>query len=350
MVERIPTPGVSAPLPVRPAAPGERSADPRLEAFQRTLAAMLGSKVPVSVLSRLGDGSFLVRVADTPVRMMLPPGTQPGAQLAMTVLAATPQPTFGLGDATLHGSPAPAGARAALLAANVAAAGAAAPHATLQHGGIEPGADLSPAARLLSQVLQSGAQGPAAPIAGTAPLAPQGAPDPAQLAAQLRSVIAKSGLFYESHVAEWAEGKRPLADLMAEPQAQKAPGTPPTEPGTAQLINRQLAAHESGHLAWQGQLGPGQPFQWDITREDGEGARPQQDEGPGWQSSLRLRFAALGDVEARLSLRGNRLHVDLRAGGDAAGLLRAGAPRLEDALAAAGSALAALRIHGREDV
>jgi len=354
MVERIPSPGVSAPLPVRPAAPAERSADPRLEAFQRTLATMLGNKVPVSVLARLGDGSFMVRVADTPVRMMLPPGTQPGAQLAMTVLAASPQPTFGLGDATLHGSPLPSGANAASLAAKLAAASPLM-HAPAGHAGAapgaDPGADLSPAARLLSQVLQGAAQGAASPIAGTAPLLPQGAPDPAQLAAHLQNAIAKSGLFYESHVAQWADGKRPLAELMAEPQALKAPGTPPTEPAIAQLINQQLATHESAHLAWQGQLGPGQPLHWQITREDstredGDEAHPAQ---PGWESRLRLRFAVLGEVEARVSLRGNRLHVDLQAAGLAAGLLREGAPRLQDALVAGGSELAALRIHGRDD-
>lgn len=350
MVERIPSPGVSAPLPVRPAAPLERSADPRLEAFQRTLATMLGSKVPVSVLARLGDGSFMVRVADmrvaeTPVRMMLPAGTQPGAQLSMTVLAASPQPTFGLGGATLHGNLAPLGAHAASLASSVAAAASPLIHTAGQH----EAADLSPAARLLSQVLQGAAPGPASPIAGTAPLAPQGAPDPAQLASQLQQAIAKSGLFYESHVAQWAEGKRPLAELMAEPQAQKAPGTPPTEPGAAQLINQQLATHESAHLAWQGQLGPGQPFYWDITRQDGDDAHPEQLDAPGWESRLRLRFALLGEVEARVSLRGKQLHIDLQAASGAAGALRLAAPRLQEALAAAGSELAALRIHGRED-
>lgn len=340
MAERISTPGVSAPLPVRPALPLERSGDPRLEAFQRTLATMLGSKVPVSVLARMQDGSFMVRIAETPVRMMLPAGTQPGAQLTMTVLAASPQPTFGLGDATLQGKLVPLGAPAAALAASVAAASS----SLTQPAGPHDAADLSPAARLLSQVLQ----GPASPVAGTAPLLPHGAPDPAQLAGQLRQAIAKSGLFYESHLAQWAEGKRPLADLMAEPQAHKAPGTPPTETATAQLINQQLATHESGQLAWQGQLAPGQPFEWRIAREDNAEAGPEQPDAPGWESRLRLRFALLGEVEARVSLRGKRLQVELEAGGAAAGLLREGAPRLQEALDAAGSELAALRIHGRE--
>jgi hypothetical protein len=41
-------------------------------------------------------------------------------------------------------------------------------------------------------------------------------------ACALRDAVASSGLFYESHVAEWAEGKRPLASLLLEPQMQKA--------------------------------------------------------------------------------------------------------------------------------
>ncbi|MFC5509573.1 flagellar hook-length control protein FliK [Massilia jejuensis] len=346
MVARIPSPGLAAPLPVLPAAPLERAGDPRLDAFQRTLATMLGSQVPVSVLARLGDGSFMVRVADTPVRMALPPGTQPGSQLTMTVLAASPQPAFGLGEATLHGTPLPLSANAASLAASITAASTPLPQAS----GQAQGADLSPAARLLGQVLQSAAGAP--PLASlhpAAPLLPAGAPDAARLAQQLQQAVAKSGLFYESHLAEWAEGKRPLAELMGEPQARKAPGTPPTEPATAQLINQQLATHESGQLVWQGRFGPEQPLRWEVRREDEDGTGPERDDAaPGWHSGLRLRFALLGEVEASVSLRGTRLHIELLADAGAAGVLRAGTPRLQQALDAAGSELAALRVRERD--
>ena len=345
MVERIPSPGVSAPLPARPVAPAERTADPRTEAFQRALSTMLGSKVPVSVLSRLGDGSFMVRVADMPVRMALPTGTQPGAELSMKVLAASPQPTFQLGDATLHGTPVPLSSNAASLAAAVAAASSPLTHSAGQH----EGADLSPAARLLAQVLQNAQGAPAsASVTGTAPLVPQGAPDPAQLASQLQQAIAKSGLFYESHVAEWAEGKRPLSELMGEPQAHKPPGTPPTDPALARMINMQLAGQEQGQLTWQGQFAPGQPLEWKVTREDEKNSRGGDEPEPGWQSGLRLRFARLGEVKASITLRGRQVQIDLQAAPDALAPLRDGAPRLQDALAAAGSELAALRIHGTD--
>ena len=346
MVERISSPGVGAPLPTRPVAPAERTADPRTEAFERALSTMLGSKVPVAVLSRLGDGSFMVRVADMQVRMALPAGTQPGAELSMKVLAASPQPTFQLGDATLHGTPVPLSTTASSLAAAVAAASSSFTQAAGQH----EGADLSPAARLLAQVLHSAAGNGApasASVTGATPLVPQGAPDPAQLASQLKQAIAKSGLFYESHVAEWAEGKRPLSELMGEPQAQKAPGTPPTDPALARMINMQLAGQEQGQINWQGQLAPGQAFEWKVTREGEKGARGGADEQePGWQSGLRLRFARLGEVKASITLRGRHVQIDLQAAPEVLAPLRDGAPRLQDALAAAGSELAALRIHG----
>lgn len=346
MVERLTSPGVSATQPVRPALALERTGDPRLDALQRTLATMLGSKVPVSVLSRLGDGSFVVRVLDTPVRMQLPAGAQPGAQLSMKVLAASPQPTFQLGDATLHGAAAPLGAQASSLAAAIAAATSPLSHT----GGQNDAADLSPAARLLAQVLHgaSGARDAAA-VTGAAPLLPQGALDAAQLAGKLAQAIAKSGLFYESHVAEWAEGKRPLGELMQEPQARSAPGTLPTDPASARMINLQLASHEQGQVVWQGQLAPGQPFEWNVAREQDDRAGGDERQEPAWQSGLRLRFAVLGEIEASVSLRGSQVRIDLRAARDAVDALRAGAPRLQDALAAAGAELASLRIDGRED-
>jgi len=155
----------------------------------------------------------------------------------------------------------------------------------------------------------------------------------------------KSGLFYESHVAEWAEGARPRADLAAEPQARGMP--PPTDPNTAQFINLQLNAHEQGRAAWQGQLWPGRDMQWDVERDASGGQDHGDGEGGGtWQSSLRLRFGALGEVAARVVLSGGQLHIRLDAEDESVkGLLDAQRARLADALDAAGTPLSTLTIH-----
>jgi hypothetical protein len=142
-------------------------------------------------------------------------------------------------------------------------------------------------------------------------------------------------------VAEWAEGVRPRADLAAEPQARGMP--PPTDPNTAQFINLQLNAHEQGKVAWQGQLWPGRDMQWDVERDASGG---EDENGGTWQSSLRLRFGALGEVAARVVLSGGQLHIRLDAQDEATkGLLDAHRARLADALDAAGTPLSTLTIH-----
>jgi hypothetical protein len=46
------------------------------------------------------------------------------------------------------------------------------------------------------------------------------APPVAALRAALAQAVSESGLFYESHLAQWLAGQRPLAALMREPQAR----------------------------------------------------------------------------------------------------------------------------------
>lgn len=50
----------------------------------------------------------------------------------------------------------------------------------------------------------------------------------------LTSLVEHSGLFYESHVAQWVRGERPLQALLREPQARLTPSRMPVaQPGTA---------------------------------------------------------------------------------------------------------------------
>ncbi|MGU7841313.1 flagellar hook-length control protein FliK [Burkholderia sp. AW33-5] len=54
------------------------------------------------------------------------------------------------------------------------------------------------------------------------------APPVAALRAALAQAVSESGLFYESHLAQWLAGQRPLAALMREPQARLT--TAPVQP------------------------------------------------------------------------------------------------------------------------
>ena len=177
--------------------------------------------------------------------------------------------------------------------------------------------------------------------------------DPAQLAHKLRDVVGSSGLFYESHVAEWAEGKRPLASLLLEPQMQKAQQGDMARTGTdlasAQLINLQLHTHEQARVQWQGEAWPGQKMQWDISRDAPEGQQQDGSDGDedatAWRSSVRFQFPLLGDLAAQVVLQGGRVSIQMQAGSEgSAETLRQHGARLEAALAAAGWPLTSLGI------
>ena len=73
---------------------------------------------------------------------------------------------------------------------------------------------------------------PAADVA--AARAAAAAPPVAALRAALAQAVSESGLFYESHLAQWLAGQRPLAALLREPQARLATVTVQAAPDAAQ--------------------------------------------------------------------------------------------------------------------
>jgi hypothetical protein len=404
--------GVNPLLRPSPALAVEALGDPRQQAFQRALAGELGKSMQGQVQARLADGSFVVRVNDMPARMMLPAGTELGSEVPLKLVAINPRPTFEMAAGTLvEALPAPPGAQlptgapsqlpaeeaatfiphaetaaltyrpdgtarqptvppdahaaaapaqpgaAAAAGAQVASTRALAqPELALATAGAKtlPGmpadeATLSATGKVLGNVMAAVLKldHPATAVAARAPVLAAPSQDAAAIAPALRQALAKSGLFYESHVAEWAQGQRPLAELAAEPQMQLRPANP-AEPEAAQMINLQLAAHEQGQVAWQGLLWPGQPMQWEISR-DAPHREPSRDGGdeaaPTWQSRLRLSMPGMGDIGATIVLSGDRVAMRIEpAQADAAALLQAHAQQLVDGLAAAGTPLTALAI------
>ncbi|GAB2853864.1 hypothetical protein GCM10027277_22900 [Pseudoduganella ginsengisoli] len=229
-----------------------------------------------------------------------------------------------------------------------------------------PAPTLSQGARSIATALANAYHAPGTPatIAGKTPLVQDGAPEPKQLAKSLQDALGSSGLFYESHVAEWAEGKRPLADLQREPQMQR----PEQQTGrqsaeslaraaqvapdlsAAQMINQQLHAHEQQRVQWHGEAWPGQPMQWEVERQDRDhpGQRKGHDEREPetlWRSGVRFSLPMLGKVAASVTLVGDQVHIQLQAGSDgSADTMRAWAGELQRALDAAGAPLASLSI------
>ena len=327
MATRSDIAGISATAPVVAALPIAALGDPGQESLRRLTALETGKAFQAQVLSRLGTGEFVVGIADTAARMALPEGTRVGEKLTLTLVAREPRPLF-----------------------------------MLDRPAAQDAASLSPAARLIAGLLQNNsATQPALP--GTVPLAPSAAAmQPAPLETALKESLAFSGLFYESHVAEWANGARPMAQLLREPQMQAASVKPPdasselrsyqagpTTDGAVsrpvagmdldagRLITQQLNTLEQRALAWQGELFPGQPMHWEVREDGGNAGNTVPGAERSWQSVLRFELPSLGMVAATLQLHGGHLQLSVQtASHSTATTLRQQGGALADALLAAG--------------
>jgi hypothetical protein len=216
--------------------------------------------------------------------------------------------------------------------------------------------------------------------------------DSMQLARSLAAALDRSGLFYESHQAQWLAGLRSLPKLLLEPQARlssrsapattavpaRAQGTEagaggeagtgaglsgekcdpaapsvargdtsgPVHPDAMALVRQQLDILETRQFALQGMAWPGQVVMWEAAPEKpqdrGESDKRNQGEGgqATWRTTVRLTLPSLGHITASLRLEANgvcALDVHLAAAEpDAAVALRASTALLAGSLKAAG--------------
>jgi hypothetical protein len=289
-----------------------------------------------------------------------------------------------------------AGRNASTGANAAAASGKGATGAAAQAAQAGPDTDTA-TARTGAAQSNAGAQ---AAMAARAAL-PGGAPHPGQLALALKQAIETSGLFYESHLGDVAYGQRGAAQLRAEPQAAldaaqaapintpvpkqsilaenprfnlptqaapmmaqadglpsggsaptwsaSTPGTPPAPPpgihaDAALLVRQQLEVLANQTLAWEGTAWPGTDMWWEIRREPRDQAQPEAAQAKdAWATRLVLTMPRLGTVEARLTLSGQRLGLQIVApNGEAE--IAAGGEALRQRLDSAGLELAQLTV------
>ncbi len=260
--------------------------------------------------------------------------------------------------------------------------------------------ELSDGARLLLR-LMGGAPTDTAGLRASQPLLPP--PDAAgvagaDIADALRSAVEHSGLFYESHLADWVAGQRKLEAIRSEPQAAlpasqrhghaaaAAPtavptdvGTPPSNAGDsaggssggsaggstggnaaslatlATLVGAQLDLLDHGQLRWQGELWPGMPAEiWLQPAAPARHGRDADDAGKDssadsdgsehsaggercWQARLVTTLPVLGKVSTRFTLQEDRLELRLSSAQSATlAMLRAALPQLAGNMDAAG--------------
>ncbi|MDE2254751.1 MAG: flagellar hook-length control protein FliK [Betaproteobacteria bacterium] len=241
------SPAGGAPLDGRAATPSGSQAT--------SLAMPPGTHVVAEVVQTQADGQVLLRLGQTVVAATLPGSYVKGQMLPLIVLAAVDSPNS---QATVQGPLAPQPEPGTPLTLLLAPARA-------------PVADaiqLSPTAQLLGRLQQLAPQ-PQALQSSRPVWAPSGAGNAGQLASQLAQSIHASGLFYESHLVAWAQGRLPLAALLAEPQGQYSPS-----PGAQSLEPRtQTGAPASGNPA-AAQAGANSAYT--ATSQMGQAARGVQ--------------------------------------------------------------------------
>lgn len=154
------------------------------------LALTVGERVQATVTGQLPNGRFAVLIKDQLLDLNLPRNTQPGELLELVVAAKEPRLAFLLSQSQ---NPRPEQQQAT-------------------------GVALSQVGKQLGEML-NGAGSKVATLQQQAPLFEE-MPEPAQLAQQLATRLTESGLFYESHQAEWVSGDRTLQSLLREPQAR----------------------------------------------------------------------------------------------------------------------------------
>jgi hypothetical protein len=182
-------------------------------------------------------------------------GASSGAPSAVAGAQPTGDATSALGNLATRTAPAAVG-----LGNTTAQTAARAPTPVQQ-------ATLSAAARTIDTILRLAPDSPG-PVQASTPVWPAapgtGAPALAPLlAAALKEALSTSGLFYESHLAQWASGSRSFEQLQAEPQLRwpasanlaaqlRAAGADATLPGPGPLTRLlgPAAAEASLAAAW----------------------------------------------------------------------------------------------------
>lgn len=309
----------------------------------------VGHRFTARIENALPDGTFRAIVADRRLTLALPQSASPGETLDLVVTARTPRMIIAESAADGSGRPSTPAAQAT----------PAAPAA--------PAPTLSPAGRIISTLLSGEGRTPqAATISRATPLLPEPPLQAARLAPVLQLAVAESGLFYESHQAQWVAGRYPAEALAREPQARIAPRSPQARSDAAQsgnaptaavaapeelpeaplsrsgaeqvagrsataagpglpaelhsLVQQQLDAFATQHIVWRGEVWPGQNLQWEIAAYEQGHEAPEGETAEQWTTSLVLSLPRLGEVHVALRMTPAKVSLDMTASEGAAAL------------------------------
>jgi len=367
---------VSADAALRPVAPSQEIAD-------KLSGLVAGQKVMAEIQAMLPNGTYRAMINQRNVTLALPFSAKSGDSLELQVTESDGK----LALAVVAGQNGESGKQAVESAS----------------------ATLSKTGQLIS-TLYSGAReakgGPVSlPLNESQPIASAPPSNAQDLLPLLKQAITRSGMFYESHQAEWAEGRLTKASLLQEPQGKlsssaaftaaaleeqaaghlnasvllartdeagaaprladatqaqssvadgsktgglQSPNQTPGQlvaPQTQPIVQQQLEALATQNFSWQGQIWPGQEMRWEIDEDATRQGLDGEESNAKWSTRLHLTLPNLGEINAQIRLQGDQISLVMSSGNaETRDLMRASGLALRQQLDEAGLTLASMGV------
>lgn len=258
-----------------------------------------GQRYQALIEARLVNGNSRILIADKLLQMRLPENFQPGNKLELVFISQEPKLKFLILNET-------------------------------RSDGRENDTSISATGRFLGALMQDtlkqaslGATTTQS-LTNATPILTGLSINSTELPSLLQKAIVQSGLFYESHQAQWVNGENTLENLQQEPQGKLMLGTTdlpttkaatsdmPIHPQSIPLVQQQLNALDTGHLFWRGEVWQGQSMDWDIF-EQPDGKENEPDYTAQWCTKIRLSMPQLGSITAMIALNAQGINIKFNA-------------------------------------
>jgi hypothetical protein len=238
-----------------------------------------------------------------PRTFLLPPALRDALLAAVAPPDSAPRPAAAAASAALPSAPVPTAAtatdaaRAWAVAAQTTAAAAGVVSGSGAPRSVQRARDDAPAPTVRFQ------QPLFEPVNATAPIA--------AASERMRHAVERSGVFFESHVAQWASGARDAAELRAEALRVLPNGSGDL---SAQRVAAQVALLQEGVLRLEGPAWPGQPMSLAIQRDDAAPESPASGTSePVFVARLALDLPHLGPIEVAVRLAGRAVSATVHS-------------------------------------
>ncbi|WP_242447112.1 flagellar hook-length control protein FliK [Nitrosomonas supralitoralis] len=261
-----------------------------------------GQKYQAFVEARLPNGNSRVLVNDKLLQIDLPAKFQPGSKLELVFISHQPNLKFLIPNETATQSQ-------------------------------ENNTSISTTGKLIGLLMQDTLRNASAntnpPLTSSSPMMSGTPTNSTELPGLLQKTISQSGLFYESHLAQWINGENTLENLQQEPQGKLMLAMPelpvaktaisasldpemPVHAQTIPLVQQQLNTLESGHLFWRGEVWHGQAMEWDIYEQSNDESKTSEsDHATLWRTQLHLSLPELGEISANILFNAQGINIKL---------------------------------------